>query len=124
MDGQKSFDLIDHIQPTYCKPKEEYGVLKTATYFFRLIICHKDFAKFKERAISGLIDVLNSCHGWKSISSIVFLLESTVNDLNLSGKQIKQIVSAAKNNAEIKKADQLYDRLKQFLNDRYKVSID
>jgi hypothetical protein len=125
LDGTKSYDLFDHIQATPCDGKDPYGELKATTGFFNIIVSHRDFNQFQQRAIENMLIVLNETDNWKAISTIPYtLLEVIKNKITLTQKQLNKIVNAVKTNSAISEKPEQKNKLCIFLKDKYKITVD
>jgi len=74
-DGTESFNLFDHIQAVPCDGSDTYRELKVTTSFFNIVVSHRDFKKFQQRAIESMLDVLKQTDNWKAISTIPYTLD-------------------------------------------------
>lgn len=124
IDETKTYDLIDHIHAHPCTTSEDYGILKSATSFFHIVMCHNGFSMFKEKAIEGMIEALHNSSGWESTSAIIYMLELTNKEIKLSNRQLNRIKIASKNNPNIYEYKKLLVKLKTFLQNYYGFGID
>lgn len=122
-DQTRPYDLIDHLYSLKCDTADRYGILKAATEFFHIVMCHSNFKHLSDRATSGLAKALRVCNSTINTSGIVYMLEMTQHEISLSKQQLNDIIWAAKNNPHVYRA-RYFARLSLFLEEKYKISVD
>jgi len=123
-DGTESFNLFDHIQAVPCDGSDTYRELKVTTSFFNIVVSHRDFKKFQQRAIESMLDVLKQTDNWKAISTIPYTLDIIKDKVTLTQKQTNKIVSAVKTNMSLINKLAQKARLCSFLQEKYQITID
>jgi hypothetical protein len=124
IDAREPYDLIDHVYRLKCNLADKFGILKAATEFFHIVMCHNNFKHLQDRAANGLVEALKASPNPFTTSGIVYMLELTQNEVDLSKQELSDIVLATKNNPQVYGAGQYYMRLCLFLKGKYKISID
>lgn len=123
IDGTESHDLIDHTQAAIYDAGDKYGVLKIATHFFDIVMCHEDFTLLNGKAVEGMVQALKTSSSWKTTSAIIYMFELTKKKVALSKRQQGIIIWAARNNPNVYRADQLFTKLCSFMKEVYNVTL-
>lgn len=124
IDEIKPYGLIDHVQAHPCNPEGDYGILKSTTSFFQIVLCHKDFMMYRERAIDGMIQALKDAKTWEVLSAIIFMFKLTRTQIKFDQNQLNEIINITKNSNYVYKFDKLHNSLRNFLQESYEISID
>lgn len=126
LDKTRTYDLLDHIQAVGCDLNDKYGVLKTTTYFFNILVSHPDFAHFHQRAVECMLDVLKCTKNWKAVSTITHTLSLTQDKISLGETQLNILKQALINNAFLNREESLVSRTRlcRFLLDKYQITVD
>jgi hypothetical protein len=123
LDGTKTYDLIDHTHGEPYDPSDNYGLLKAATKFFRIVMCHEDFTGFHTRAIEGIVQALRVSPDWRSTSAIIYMLELTKTKISLSNNQQASIIWASQHNQNVYQPAELFEKLSSFMKEEYTVTL-
>jgi hypothetical protein len=103
---------------------DTYGEHKVTTGFFNIVVSHRDFKLFQQRAIENMLDILVKTKNWKAISTIPYTFDVIREKVALTKKQTDKIVNAIKTNQALISKPTQKIKLCSFLQEKYQITVD
>jgi len=124
IDDMNPSGFISPIHAYKCKNIDEDELIKAITSIYYLAFTHPHYRQYRDRSIESIVDAFCLSTHFKITSLTIDVCKEISKIIKLNSNQLSKMVKAIKENYEIYGADLVMPKIKDFLKNTYKITID